>query len=98
MWKTAIVMALIVSRLADTASAVEELALDACTDVVVSSRGAHVGQPADGQRDGLPAGLHDGIASVASDGQTWPPRGDARPATALQHPATVLSSASAYCA
>ena len=93
MWKTAIVMTLVISRLADAASAVEELALDTCTGVVVSSRGTHVGL-----WDDLPIGLHDGIATVASDGQTWPPRGDTRPATAPQHPAAVLSSASAYCA
>ncbi|MGB5255150.1 MAG: hypothetical protein WBN68_20770 [Sedimenticolaceae bacterium] len=98
MWKSAIVMALIVSRLADAASAVDELALDPRTDTGVSSRGAHVGLLADVRPDGTPTWLQHGTASVASDRQTRSPRGDAMRLSALQHVDTPLSSASARCA
>lgn len=97
MWKTAIVMALIVSRLAEAASAVEELALEPCKDTGMSSRVTHVVCYANGGREGLSGGIQDGVVSLESDSQARPPRRDTRQVTALQHPCTAPSPGSAQC-
>ena len=98
MWKTAIVMALIVSRLADAASAVEELALDPRKDTGMWSRKSHVGSYTNGGRDGLSGGLQGGVASLQSNGQVRPPRRDTRHVTAVQDPSNTASPAPAHCA
>lgn len=98
MGKSAIVMAWIVSRLAEAAPAVEVPGLDPRTDTGVSSRGAPKGRLADGQTDGTLAWFQHGIAiAVASDGQVRSPRGGAMRGPALQHADALQSSASTDC-